>query len=156
MNNNKITPFLMFDDQLEAAIEFYVATFPDSQVTSVKRAGPGRSVVSAELVIGGQRLMAYNGGSHFKFSDGFSLFVACDDQQEVDSYWEKLIAAGATPTRCGWITDPFGLSWQIVPKRFMELMGDANPAKVQAVIAAMMKMQKLDIAALEKAHDNAR
>jgi predicted 3-demethylubiquinone-9 3-methyltransferase (glyoxalase superfamily) len=151
----KVTPFLMFNDQLEAAIELYTATFPGSEARSVTRRGKGGPVISAELVVGGQRFMAYNGGAHFQFAEGFSMFVACEDQREVDEYWDKLVRAGAKPSRCGWITDPFGLSWQIIPKRFMELMGDKDPKKVQAVVAAMMKMVKLDVAALEKAYREA-
>jgi predicted 3-demethylubiquinone-9 3-methyltransferase (glyoxalase superfamily) len=151
----KVTPCLMFTNQLEAAMKLYVATFPGSEVKTVRRAGPDGPVISAELVIGGQHLMAYNGGPHFNFSDGFSLFVACEDQREVDACWDKLVAAGATPTQCGWIKDPFGLSWQIVPKRFMELLDDKNPKKVQAVVAAMMKMVKLEVAALQRAYDQA-
>jgi predicted 3-demethylubiquinone-9 3-methyltransferase (glyoxalase superfamily) len=145
----------MFNDQLESAIQFYAATFPNVKITKLSRSGDNGPVVSAEFVVDGQRFMAYNGGPHFKFSDAFSLFVACEDQREVDDYWDKLLKAGAKPSRCGWITDPFGLSWQIVPKRFMELMGDENPKKVQAVVAAMMTMVKLDVAALEKAHASA-
>ena len=152
---SKVTPFLMFNDQLEAAIEFYVSTFPGSEVKTITGAGHDGPVTSAEFEIGGQRFMAYNGGPHFSFSEGFSLFVACEDQREVDEYWDKLVKAGATPTQCGWIADQFGLSWQIIPKRFMQLMGDKNPKKVQAVVAAMMKMVKLDVAALEKAYASA-
>ena len=120
----KVTPFLMFNDQLEAAIAFYTATFPDSRVKNVARAGKDGPVNSAEFVIGGQAFMGYNGGSYFGFSQGFSLFVDCADQAEVDEYWDKLVQAGATPSACGWITDPFGLSWQIVPRRFVELIRD--------------------------------
>ncbi|MBP9946216.1 MAG: VOC family protein [Vicinamibacteria bacterium] len=152
----KVTPFLMFDDQLDAAIAFYTSTFPDSRVINVARTGEDGPINSAEFVVGGQSFMGYNGGSYFKFSEGFSLFVACEDQAEVDRYWEKLVAAGATETACGWIKDPFGLSWQIVPKRFIELIGDRNPAKVKAVMEAMMKMVKLDAAALERAYDSVR
>jgi predicted 3-demethylubiquinone-9 3-methyltransferase (glyoxalase superfamily) len=151
----KVTPFLMFNNQLEAAIEFYAATFPSSEVKSVARGGKGGPVTSAEFVVGGQRFMGYNGGPHFSFSEGFSLFVACEDQREVDEYWDRLLRAGATPKQCGWITDQFGLSWQIVPKRFIELMGDKSRKKVQAVVGAMMKMVKLDVAALEKAYAEA-
>ena len=153
---SKVTPFLMFNDQLESAIEFYTSTFPDSRVTNVARAGKDGPINSAEFVVGGQSFMGYNGGSYFTFSEGFSLFVACEDQAEVDEYWNKLVAAGATPTACGWIKDPFGLTWQIVPKRFIELIRDKNPAKVKAVMDAMMKMVKLDVAALEKAYDSVR
>jgi predicted 3-demethylubiquinone-9 3-methyltransferase (glyoxalase superfamily) len=152
---SKVTPFLMFDDQLEAAIEFYTATFPGSEVRNVARAGEGGPVRSAEFVVGGQRFMGFNGGPHFAFSEAFSLFVSCEDQAEVDEYWDKLVAAGAKPSRCGWITDPFGLSWQIVPKRFMELVADEDPKRVKAVMEAMMKMVKLDVAALEKAYADA-
>lgn len=150
---NKVMPFLMFNDQLEAAVELYTKVFPDSKVLHVARAG--KAVQSAELIVGGQHLRCYAGGPHFKFSEGFSLFVSCEDQAEVDRYWSALEKAGAKPSQCGWITDPFGLSWQIVPKRFMELMGDPNPKKVKAVIDAMMTMQKLDVATLEKAHASA-
>ena len=152
---NKVTPFLMFNDQLEAAMAFYTATFPDSSITRVARTGVDGPVTSAEFVVGGQRFMGYNGGPYFTFSQGFSLFVDCLDQAEVDAYWDKLVSAGATPLQCGWITDPFGVTWQIVPKRFMELISDKNPTKVQAVMDAMMPMIKLDVAALEHAYMNA-
>ncbi len=152
---NKVTPFLMFNDQLEAAIEFYTATFPDSGIRTVARTGTDGPITSAEFVVGGQTFMGYNGGPYFTFSQGFSLFVDCEDQEEVDDYWNKLLGAGATPMQCGWITDPFGVTWQIVPRRFMELIEDQNPTKVQAVMDAMLTMVKLDVAALEKAYDAA-
>lgn len=152
---SKVTPFLMFNDQLEAAIAFYTATFPDSKVTTMARIGEDGPVTSAEFVVGGQKFMGYNGGPYFQFSQGFSLYVNCEDQAEVDDYWNTLMNAGAAPLQCGWITDPFGVTWQIVPKRFMELINDANPKKVQAVMDAMMPMVKLDIAALEEAHAKA-
>lgn len=152
---NKVTPFLMFDDQLEAAMAFYAATFPDSEIRSVSRNGSDGPVTSAEFVVGGQVFMGFNGGPHFSFSQGFSLFVDCADQAEVDDYWDKLVAAGAKPIQCGWIEDPFGLTWQIVPRRFMELINDPDAKKVQAVMAAMMPMVKLDVAALERAYDEA-
>ena len=152
---SKVTPFLMFNDQLEAAMEFYTATFPDSQIRSVARTGKDGPVAAAEFVVGGQLFMGYNGGSHFTFSEGVSLYVDCRDQAEVDEYWDKLLKAGAKPTQCGWIKDPFGLSWQIVPRRFMELIRDTNPGKVKAVMEAMLKMVKLDVAALEKAYNEA-
>ncbi len=149
---SKVTPFLMFDDQLEAAVAFYTATFPESEVKRLSRQGQHGPLTSAEFVVGGQRFLGFNGGPHFKFSEGFSLFVDCRDQAEVDLYWDKLVAAGAKPVQCGWITDPFGVSWQIVPRRFVELTSDPNPAKVRKVIEAMMKMTKLDVAALERAY----
>ena len=152
---SKVTPFLMFNDQLEAAIAFYTATFPDSRIMNFARTGKDGPITSAEFVIGGQSFMGYNGGSYFTFSEGFSLFVDCEDQDEVDEYWNKLISAGATPSQCGWITDPFGITWQIVPRRFMELIRDENQKKVQAVMEAMLKMVKLDVATLERAFDDA-
>ncbi len=152
----KVTPFLMFNDQLEAAIAFYTATFPDSEIKNVAQSGEGGPIISAEFVIGGQFFMAYNGGPYFNFSEGFSLFVDCEDQKEVDEYWSKLVNAGATPSQCGWITDQFGVTWQIVPRRFMELIADKNPKKVQAVMEAMMSMIKFDVAALERAYDDAQ
>ncbi|MFG1497877.1 VOC family protein [Saccharospirillum sp. HFRX-1] len=152
---SKVTPFLMFNDQLEAAIAFYTATFPDSKVTTMARTGDDGPVTSAEFVVGGQSFMGYNGGPYFQFSQGFSLYVNCEDQAEVDEYWNKLLDAGATTLQCGWITDPFGVTWQIVPKRFMELINDTNPKKVQAVMDAMMTMVKLEIAPLEEAYNQA-
>ena len=151
----KVTPFLMFNNQLEAAIAFYTATFPDSEIKHVARTGKDGPMTSAEFVIGGQCFMGYNGGPHFEFSEGFSLFVDCEDQEEVDEYWNKLVSGGATPSQCGWITDQFGITWQIVPRRFMELISDNNPKKVQGVMEAMMKMVKLDVAALERAYNEA-
>jgi predicted 3-demethylubiquinone-9 3-methyltransferase (glyoxalase superfamily) len=151
----KVTPFLMFNDQLEAAIAFYTTTFPDSELKNVARTGNDGPITSAEFVVGGQSFMGYNGGPYFSFSQGFSLFVDCRDQEEVDEYWNKLISAGATPLQCGWITDQFGLTWQIVPRRFIELISDENPKKVRAVMEAMMTMVKLDVAALERAHNDA-
>ena len=152
---NKVTPFLMFSDQLEEAIAFYTKTFPDSEVRSIARMGEDGPVSAAEFVVGGQFFMGYNGGSYFSFSEGVSLYVDCADQDEVDEYWDKLVKAGATPTQCGWIKDPFGLSWQIVPRRFTELIRDRDPSKVKAVMEAMMTMVKLDVAELEKAYNEA-
>ena len=152
---NKVTPFLMFNDQLEAALEFYTATFPDSKIIRSARDGKDGPISQAEFIVGGQSFMAFNGGPYFSFTEGFSLFVDCEDQREVDEYWDKIVAAGGKPTQCGWIKDPFGLSWQIVPRRFMELMSDQDPKKVKAVAAAMMKMVKLDVAGLEQAYAEA-
>jgi predicted 3-demethylubiquinone-9 3-methyltransferase (glyoxalase superfamily) len=146
---NKVTPFLMFNNNLDAALALYTSVFPDTKVLS-------RSGQSAEFTVGGQRFMAFDGGPHFKFSDGFSVFVSCEDQEEVDRYWNALLTAGSKPTMCGWINDPFGLAWQIVPKRLMELMADKDPKRAKAVVQAMLKMQKLDVAGLEQAHREAR
>jgi predicted 3-demethylubiquinone-9 3-methyltransferase (glyoxalase superfamily) len=152
---SKVTPFLMFNSGLEDALALYVATFPDSRVIQQSRSGADGPMTSAEFVVGGQRFMAFAGGPHFKFSEAYSMFVDCADQAEVDRYWDALLKAGAKPTQCGWINDPWGLSWQIVPRRFMELMADNDPKKVKAVVDAMMTMQKLIVADLERAHAEA-
>lgn len=153
---NKVTPFLMFNDQLEAAIAFYTTTFPNSEVRTVARTGTDGPINAAEFTVGGQHFMGYNAGSpYFSFSEGVSFYVDCADQDEVDEYWEKFVNAGATPTQCGWIKDPFGLSWQIVPRRFAELIRDTDPRKVNAVMEAMMTMVKLDVAELERAYKEA-
>lgn len=153
--NNKVTPFMMFSDGLEDAIEFYTSTFPDSKVLTASRNGEDGPITSAEFVVGGQFILGFNGGPHFKFSEAFSLYVNCEDQAEVDKYWDAIIKAGGKPTQCGWITDPWGVSWQIVPRRFTELMADKDPKKVKAVADAMMKMVKLDVAELEAAYERA-
>jgi predicted 3-demethylubiquinone-9 3-methyltransferase (glyoxalase superfamily) len=146
----------MFTDQLEAAIEFYTATFPNSEVRDVARTGKDGPINSAEFIVGGQLFMGFNaGGSYFSFSEGVSFYVDCADQAEVDEYWDKFVKAGAKPTACGWIKDPFGLSWQIVPRRFTELIRDRDPKKVKAVMDAMMTMVKLDVAELERAYNEA-
>lgn len=150
---NKVTPFLMFNDQLEAALTFYTETFPDSKVLQAARHGEDGPLQSAEFQVGGQRFKAFNGGDYFSFSEGVSLFVDCADQAEVDRYWDAIVAAGGTPTACGWIKDPWGLSWQIVPRRFVELVSDPDPKKVKAVTEAMMQMVKLDVAGLEAAYE---
>ena len=149
----KVTPFLMFNDQLEAAIAFYTSTFPDSKVTNVARAGADGPINSAEFVVGGQSFMGFNGGPYFTFSEGFSLFVECQDQREVDEYWDTFLKAGAMESQCGWITDPFGVSWQIIPKQLGELMSGKDPEKAQRVVQAMLKMNKIIIADLKKAYD---
>lgn len=152
---SKVTPFLMFNDQLENAIAFYTATFPDSEIKNIARSGEDGPINSAEFVVGGQSFMGYNGGSYFSFTEGVSFYVDCTNQKEVDTYWDKFVKAGATPTACGWIKDPFGLSWQIVPRRFSELIRDSDPVKVKAVMDAMMTMVKLDVAELERAYREA-
>jgi predicted 3-demethylubiquinone-9 3-methyltransferase (glyoxalase superfamily) len=149
---NKVTPFLMYSDRLDDALEFYRSLFPDLEVRSAGRSGSDGPIQSAEFVMGGQPFKAFAGGPGFTFSEGVSLFVDCEDQGEVDAFWAKFVEAGGTAGQCGWIRDPFGLSWQVVPRRFTELMADPDPEKVKAVVDAMMTMRKLDVAALERAH----
>lgn len=153
----KVTPFLMYNDQLEAALNFYVSIFKNSKIVNVSRSGDGGpgpkgTVMSAEFVLEGQTIMAYNGGPHFKFSDGFSLFVSCETQAEVDELWEKL-SEGGEQVQCGWLTDKFGVSWQIVPNALGQMLADKDPKKAQAVMQAMLKMIKIDIAALGQAYE---
>ena len=156
----RITPFLWFDDNVEEAIELYRSVFPDFRVDDVVRNGPSGpgsegSVMMATFEIAGQRLMALNGGPHFRFTEAVSLFVSVETQQEIDDLWAALTADGGEESQCGWLKDKFGLSWQIVPTALGELMGDPDPAASGRTVAAMMKMHKLDIAALQAAHDNA-
>lgn len=153
----KITPFLWFDHQAEQAAEFYTSVFPDSRIVKVARyseAGPGPagSAMTVEFQLQGQTFVALNGGPHFTFTEAISFVVNCESQEEVDAYWEKL-SAGGSESRCGWLKDQFGLSWQIVPTVLPRLLGDPDPAKAGRVVKAMLTMQKLDIRALEQARD---
>jgi predicted 3-demethylubiquinone-9 3-methyltransferase (glyoxalase superfamily) len=149
----------MYNNQLEAALNFYVSVFRNSKIVNVSRYGEGGpepkgAVMSAEFVLEGQPFMAFNGGPHFTFAQGFSLFVSCETQAEVDELWEKL-SEGGRKEQCGWVVDQFGLSWQIVPNALGQLMGDKDPRKAQAVMQAMLKMTKLDIAGLRRAYEQA-
>lgn len=153
---SKIRPCLWFDHEAEEAANFYVSLFPDSRVTNVSRygeAGPGKpgSVLTVSFELAGLPFIALNGGPVFKFTEAFSLSVDCADQAEVDNYWEKL-GAGGEYSRCGWLKDRYGLSWQIVPSRMPELIGGADKAGAERAMRAMLTMSKLDIAALEAAH----
>ena len=147
----RITPFLWFDTQAEDAMNFYASVFKNSKVLSVNRAG-GKTM-SVEFELEGQKFMALNAGPHFKFNEAVSFFVNCETQAEIDGYWEKLTADGGAESRCGWLKDKFGLSWQIVPSSLGRMLGDSDPAKAKRTLDAMLTMQKLDIAALQKAHD---
>ena len=152
----KITPFLWFDNQAEEAMKFYTSIFKHSKVGRVSRygdAGPGPkgTVMSATFELDGQEFMALNGGPHFKFSPAISFYVNCETQQEVDELWAKL-SAGGKPERCGWLTDKFGLSWQIIPSILGELLHDTDPEKSQRVMKAMLQMDKIDIEGLKQAH----
>jgi predicted 3-demethylubiquinone-9 3-methyltransferase (glyoxalase superfamily) len=153
----KITPFLWFDNNAEEAMDFYTSIFRDSKTVKVDRIGDGTpgprgAIVVATFVINGQEIMALNGGPHFKFTPAFSLHVACETQAEVDELWDKLLAGGGAPSQCGWLTDKFGLSWQIVPTILNQLIADKDPAKSDRVREAMLGMVKIDIAELQKAH----
>jgi len=157
MAKQKITPFLWFNDNAEEAINFYTSIFKNSKIGSVARyggAGPGPkgSVMTATFQLEGQEFIALNGGSHFKFTEAISFVVDCETQEEVDRFWEKL-SAGGEKSRCGWLKDKFGLSWQIVPDVLGKLMQDKDPEKSKRVMQAMLKMDKLIIADLQKAYE---
>ena len=147
-----ITPFLWFDTQAEEAMNFYLSIFKSGKVLDVRRANGKVFTVTFELQ--GQKLMALNAGPIFKFNEAVSLFVDCDTQEEVDELWEKL-SAGGEKSRCGWLKDKYGLSWQIVPKALGKLLSDPDPRKSQAVMQAMLQMNKIVVADLEKAHAQA-
>ena len=152
----KITAFLWFDSEAEAAAKFYVAIFKNSKVVNVSRygeAGPGPkgSVMTVEFDLEGQQFVALNGGPEFKFNESVSFVVNCETQDEVDYFWEKLSADGGEKSRCGWLKDKFGLSWQVTPRILIELLLDKDEAKSQRVMKAMMEMDKIDIARLERA-----
>jgi predicted 3-demethylubiquinone-9 3-methyltransferase (glyoxalase superfamily) len=155
----KITPFLWFDGKAEEAAKFYTSIFKDSKITKVTRyggAGPGPkgSVMSVVFQLEGQEFFALNGGPQFTFSPAISFFVNCETQGEVDALWDKL-SAGGEKLRCGWLKDQFGVSWQVIPTTLGRLLLDADAAKSQAVMQAMMQMDKIDIAGLERAYAHA-
>jgi predicted 3-demethylubiquinone-9 3-methyltransferase (glyoxalase superfamily) len=145
----KITPFLWFDGQCEKAMNFYVAVFKNSRVGNLTH-GPGGAVMSATFQLEGQEFMALNGGPMFTFSPAISLFVNCETQEEVDDLWARL-SAGGEPQQCGWLRDKFGVSWQIIPTILGTLLQDKDPGKSKRVMAAMLKMTKIDIALLKQA-----
>ena len=153
--SQKITPFLWYTDQAEEAAKFYTSIFKNSKIKTVARygdAGPGPkgSVMTIAFEIEGQEFIALNGGPHFKFTPAVSFVINCDTQEEVDGFWDKLSAGGKTD-RCGWLTDKFGLSWQVVPRALVELIRDPDPARSKRVMEAMLQMTKIDIPTLKKA-----
>jgi predicted 3-demethylubiquinone-9 3-methyltransferase (glyoxalase superfamily) len=155
--SQKIVTFLWFNDQAEEATNYYVSLFKNSKIKGVRRfgeAGPGPkgSVMSVTFELEGQEFYALNGGPHFHFTPAISLFVNCETQEEVDNLWDKL-SEGGRKDRCGWLTDKFGLTWQIIPTALGRLMGDPDPQKAGRVMKAMLQMNKIDVAPLQKAYD---
>jgi len=154
----KITPFLWYAKEAEEAAAFYAATFPDSRVVRVTTmqsdspSGPPGSVKVVEFVLFGQAFTAMSAGPLDPFNHAVSFVVSCDDQAEVDRYWNALLANGGAPEQCGWLKDRYGLSWQIVPKVMFEMMADPDRAKSKRASDAMMTMVKFDIAKLEAAY----
>ena len=152
----RITPFLWFDTQAEEAAKFYVSIFKNSKIGSVARygkAGPGPegSVMTVAFELDGQPFIALNGGPQFKFNEAISFSIDCKTQTEVDEFWEKL-SAGGEEGPCGWLKDKYGLSWQVNPTILGEMLADSDPEKSKRVMGAMLKMKKIDIAALKKAY----
>ncbi len=152
----KITPFLWYDDKAQEAANFYVSIFKNSKVLSVVRygdAGPGPkgSVMTVEFELEGQKFVGLNGGPLFKFTEAVSFVVNSETQEEIDYFWEKLSADGGQEVQCGWLKDKYGLSWQVVPSRAIELLKDKDTAKSQRVMQAIMPMKKIDIATLDRA-----
>ena len=148
----KITTFLMFNDKAEEAMNFYASIFKNSKIVSTMP-GPGGSVMGGTFQLDGQTFNAFNGGPRFSFTEGMSLFVNCEDQKEIDHYWEKLTADGGEESMCGWLKDKFGVSWQIVPTVLGEMLQDKDPAKSKRVVDAFLKMKKFDIQALKDAYE---
>jgi predicted 3-demethylubiquinone-9 3-methyltransferase (glyoxalase superfamily) len=154
----KIVPFLWYATQAEEAAKFYASIFPDSRVDRVMSmqsespSGPPGSVKVVDFTLFGQRFQAMTAGPHHDFNDAISMVVLCDDQAEVDKYWSALLEGGGKEQACGWLSDKFGLRWQIVPARLVDMMADQDPVRSKRVSDAMLQMIKLDIAALEKAY----
>lgn len=155
-DGKRLTPCLWFNTQAEQAAEFYVSIFPDSKVTNIARwgeTGPGQagSVLSVEFELSGNPFTALNGGPEFSFSEAISFQIPCEDQAEIDHYWERLLADGGEPSQCGWLKDRFGVSWQVFPRRLPELLSDPDPQIAGRVMNAMLAMAKIELAPLEAA-----
>ncbi len=146
----KITPFLWFDGNAEEAAKFYISIFDNSRIMSTSP-GPNGKIMHVVFQLEGQDFFALNGGPHYTFTPAISFFVSCTTQDEVDSLWEKL-AAGGMKQQCGWVTDKFGVTWQVIPESLGELLHDPHPVKSQRVMQAMLQMEKIDIAKLHEAY----
>jgi predicted 3-demethylubiquinone-9 3-methyltransferase (glyoxalase superfamily) len=152
-----IDPFLWFDGKAEEAARFYTSVFRDAKMGTLTRCGEGGpgpkgSVMTATFELGGQRFVALNGGPQYRFTPAISFVVNCETQAEVDELWEKL-SAGEQANRCGWLTDRYGVSWQIVPVALVQMLGDRDPERSRRVMQAMLHMDKLDIQALKRAYE---
>lgn len=158
---SRITPCLWYDGQAEEAADFYVSLLPDSRIDRVMRSPadnpstPEGAVLTVEFTLAGQSYFALNGGPLFHFTEAVSFMIACDDQAEVDRLWDALTADGGQEVQCGWLKDRYGLSWQVVPAAWAELVTGSDPRKVDAAVRAMLGMKKLDLAALQRAYDEA-
>jgi predicted 3-demethylubiquinone-9 3-methyltransferase (glyoxalase superfamily) len=154
----KITPNLWFDTEAEEAANFYTSVFKDARIVSMAHYTEGSMreagmVMSIEFELNGQRFVGINGGTQFKFDEAVSFAITCEDQDEIDYYWDRLTADGGSEGPCGWLKDKFGLSWQVVPTGMEELFTDPDPTRAERAMKAMLQMSKLDIAALRAAAD---
>jgi predicted 3-demethylubiquinone-9 3-methyltransferase (glyoxalase superfamily) len=155
---SKISPCLWFDGQAEEAAQLYTSLVPDSRIDSVNRApadypsGSAGDVLTVEFTLAGGSYIGLNGGRHFKFTEAVSFTIHCEDQAEVDYYWDALTADGGAPSQCGWLKDRFGLSWQVVPTALIDMLQDKDAQKAQRVMQAMLQMTKIDIARLNAAY----
>jgi len=150
----KIDPFLWFDSNAEEAATYYVSLFDDSEITNIARypegTGQAGEVMTVSFTLAGQPFVALNGGPELKFSAATSFFIHCKDQEEVDRLWDELTDGGQTQ-QCGWVTDRFGVTWQVIPDRLMELIGDSDPGRSSRAMQAMLKMDKIEIKPIEDA-----
>ena len=156
---SKIAPCLWFDGKAEEAAEFYTSILPDSHIDKVHRAaadtpsGPRGSVLNVDFTLGGQQFIGLNGGPDFRFNEAISFSIDCNDQAEVDRYWEKLVEGGGEHSVCGWLKDRYGVSWQVIPRRLPELLDAPDRAGAQRVMEAMLQMTKIEVDKLEEAYE---
>ncbi|HUQ43788.1 MAG TPA: VOC family protein [Candidatus Limnocylindria bacterium] len=154
---DKITPCLWYDGTAHEAAKFYTSLFPDSRIVSIDRAaadnpsGEKGDVITVQFELGGRSFLALNGGDDFKFTEAISMSIDCDDQAEVDRYWDALLADGGEASACGWLKDRWGMSWQVVPRRLPELLSSADRGAAERAMKAMLGMGKIDVAELERA-----
>lgn len=156
--NQQIVPFLWFDGKAEEAMNYYTSIFPNSEILLSKKWGdaapfPANQIMAGAINLNGLKIHLFDAGPQFKFNESVSFFVNCDSQEEIDIYWEKLIAGGGREDKCGWLKDKFGLSWQIVPTMIMEKFKSGDPVRVNQMLQALWQMTKLNIAELEKAYN---
>jgi predicted 3-demethylubiquinone-9 3-methyltransferase (glyoxalase superfamily) len=155
---DKISPCLWFDGDAEEAARLYTSLFPNSQIDSVDRSpadtpsGPEGTVIAVNFTLAGRSYIALNGGPDFKFTEAVSFSIDCDDQAEVDRYWDALLADGGEPSVCGWLRDRFGLSWQVIPRQLPEMLNSKDRDAARRAMQAMLKMVKIDVAELERAY----
>jgi predicted 3-demethylubiquinone-9 3-methyltransferase (glyoxalase superfamily) len=155
---DKISPCLWFDGDAEEAARLYTSLFPNSHIDSVDRSpadtpsGPEGTVITVSFTLAGRSYIALNGGPDFKFTEAVSFSIDCDDQAEVDRYWDALLADGGEPSVCGWLRDRFGLSWQVIPRQLPEMLNSKDRDAARRAMQAMLKMVKIDVAELERAY----